>query len=218
MNMKKNQKVLLLLIVLLLLTLLCRSILTFKSITYKLDVNGKKITIKEVLDDSYYIEIKTAKKTYPFRIYQNLNKKRKIVKKVYLYKDKNIECILPIIDDRVYLDMMCYKDDILYDYHQIIEESKKIDKYANRIKLYNKQNFIDKFTDITQIGTVKFNNIDYLNHIIAITTYKGLIINNSEINLFKKDIYNNKLSLFTKGYYLVADYENDYSYGYIQFE
>ena len=56
----------------LVLVLICRSILTFDSINYKLNIDGNKIKIKEIVNvDNYYIEIKTDKNIYPIRIYTN---------------------------------------------------------------------------------------------------------------------------------------------------
>lgn len=213
--MKKKYKILLLIFILIILILLCRKVLIFDSISYKLNVDGNKIKIKEMFEiDNYYIEIKTKNNVYPFRIYEDLNDKRKIVKDIYLYKDKNIECILPVINDNLYTDMMCYKDNILYDYSTLVNENNSLDKYVESIELYSNNNFKNESIDTKIIGTVKYNKFNNVNNIVAITTYKGLIINNKEIKLFEKDIYNNKISTFIDNYYLIADYEKDYSFNY----
>lgn len=211
--MKRKVKVLVLLLVLLILTIICKNILTFDSISYKIKVDQNKIKIKEIVNkDNYYIEIKTGKNIYPIRIYDNITKKRKIVKDIYLYKDKNIECILPVINNKLSIDMMCYKDETLYDYHTIIGDNNSLDKYVDSIKLYNLNNFQNKHINKKTIGTVKYNIFNNFNNIVAITTYKGLIINDEEINIFKKDIYNNNLSTFIDNYYIIADYEKKYSF------
>ena len=46
----------------------------------------------------------------------------------------------------------------------------------------------------------------------VISTYNGLIINDKKIELFEKDIYNNKLSTFINNYYIIADYDKNYSF------
>lgn len=211
--MKKKTKVLVLLFFLIILIIICRSILTFDSITYKLNIDGDKIKVKEIVNnDNYYIEIKNNKNIYPVRIYDDLNNKRKVVKDIYLYSDKNIECILPVINDKLYTDMMCYKDEILYDYHTLIGENDSLDKYVDSIKLYNINDYKNNEIDTKSIGTVKYNIFNNVKNTVAITTYKGLIINDIEINLFKKDIYNNELSIFINNYYVIADYEKNYSF------
>jgi len=211
--MKRKVKVLVLLIILLILGMLCKRVLTFDSISYKIKVDDNKIKVKEIVNkDNYYIEIKTDKNIYPIRIHNDIMKKRKIVKDIYLYKDKNIECILPIINDELLIDMMCYKDELLYDYHALVGENYSLDKYVNSIKIYNINNFKNKEINKKTIGTVKYNIFNNFNNIVAITTYKGLIINEEEINIFKKDIYNNNLSVFIDKYYIIADYEKKYSF------
>lgn len=213
--MKKELKVLILISILMALILVCREILIFDSISYKLNIDGKKVKIKEILEiDNYYIEIKTDNNVYPFRIHEDLNNSRKIVKDIYLYKDKNIECILPVIDDTLYTDMICYKDDIIYDYHTLTNENNSLDKYVESIGLYNKNNFKNESIDTKTIGTVKYNIFDNIKNKVVITTYKGLIVNDQEIKFFEKDIYNNKLSTFIDNYYIIADYEKDYSFNY----
>lgn len=213
--MKKKTKALILLVILIILILICKRILTFDSINYKLDVDGNKIKIQEILyEDNYYIEIKVNNNIYPFRIYENLNNKRKIVEDIYLYKDDSIECILPIINDKLYTDMMCFKDEILYDYNTLIGENNLLDKYVESIGLYNINSFKNNSVDTKNIGTVRYNIFDNITTTVAITTYKGIVINDKEINLFKKDIYNNKLSVFIDNYYIIADYESNYSFNY----
>lgn len=213
--MKKKTKFAALLIILIILIIICKSILTFDSINYKLNINENKLKIKEIVNnDNYYIEIKTNKNIYPFRIYEDLSNKRKVVKDIYLYKDDNIECVLPVINDELYTDMVCYKDEILYNYYNLVGNNTSLDKYVNSIELYNINEFENKAINTETIGTIKYNIFTNLSNTVAITTYKGLTINDNEINLFKKDIYNNKLSTFIDNYYIIADYEKNYSFNY----
>ena len=100
MNKKKN-KVIILILLLIILILICKKVLTFDSINYKINVGDTKLKIKEVLSQqNYYMEIKSDSKIYPFRVYYDLSNKRKIIDKIYFYKDKNIECILPVINKK----------------------------------------------------------------------------------------------------------------------
>ncbi len=211
--MNKKYKLIILLIVLIILIIVLKQILTFNSITYKLNIDNNKINIKETYKDNYYIELTFNKKVYPFRIYKNLNK-RKIIKDAFIYKDDSVECVLPIIDNSLYTDMMCFKDDILYDYNSIKGEFINLDKYVESIDLYNSNNFDNTILDTKIVGTVKYNTFDNFDKITAITTYNGLFINGESIELFEKDIYNNKLNAFIDGYYITADYESTYTFRY----
>ena len=211
--MNKKAKIFMLVFSIIILIIMCKSILTFDSINYKINLDGEKIKVKEIFDNNnFYIEIKTDKKIYPFRIYNKLNKKRKIVKDIYLYKDKNIECVLPIINNGIEIDMMCYKDDVIYNYYILKDDNNNLDKFVNSIELYNINDFKNEAIDTKTIETIKYNKYSNLTNKTAITTYKGLIINEEKIDLFKKDIYSNKLSTFLNNYYIVADYESSYTF------
>ena len=209
--MNKKNKLLLLIVIFLILVLICKAMLSFKTINYNIGENK----ISEIYEDGkYYIEIKTKKHIYPIRVFNSINNKRKILKKLYIYSDKSIECVLPIINSTIYSDFICYKDGIIYNYHDIIGENKKLDQYIEKIEEYNINDFKNENGKEKQIGIIKYNIFKGFNHKIAITTYKGLIINDMELNIFKKDIYNNRISTFINNYYLIADYENEYSFNY----
>ena len=213
MKLDKKNKTLVLFLIIIILIIICSSILNFSSIDYKLNVDGNKIKVKEIVEkNNYYIEIKTNKKVYPFRIYNDLNNKRKVVKDIYYYNDKNIECILPVINNNLYTDITCSKDGILYDYYNIVETNINLDKYVESIGLYNLKNYQNKSDDIKIIDTINYYVHKNLNKITSVTTYNGLIINDKQIKLFDTDIYNNKLSAYVNKYYIIADYNNKYTF------
>lgn len=212
--MKNRKKIFILSILLLILIILCIVILKFDNTTYKINVDGKSMTIEERhYNDSCYITIDSGDKIYPFRVYDNFNR-NKLVSKIYFYVDSSIECVLPIINDKVYVDMMCYKEDILYDYNSIIGENKDLDDYINTIKQYDLSKFKNENIHYENIGTVKYNLYDEFNKISALSTYNGLVINGREVKIFEKDVYSNKISTFVNNYYIIADYEKNYSFNY----
>ena len=212
--MNKKNKLIVLVIFLLILIIIFKKIFVFESINYKLNINGNKVKIKETYNDSnYYIEISTSKNTYPIRLYNNFSKKRKIVENIYLYSDESIECILPIIEEKAYTDFICNKDGLLYNYNSI-DNIPNLDKYVEGINLYNKKIFSGNPNSIKVINSIKYNKYSNFKNISAITTYNGLIVNDSEIKLFEKDIYNNEISAFLNQYYIVANYEDKFSFDY----
>ena len=211
--MKKQVKLILLIILLLVLFIIFKRVFNSKTVNYSLNINDKKIKIEESYTDIYNINISTPNNVYPLKIYDDINNKRKIVKNVYIYNDKNIECILPIINNNIYTDVMCYKDEVLYDYYTLIGENKNLDNYVSTIKEYDQSLFKNEFNTTKDIGTIKYNTKSF-NKYIVMTTYKGLIINGNVINLFNKDVYNNKISAFVDKYYIIADYESTYSFNY----
>lgn len=213
--MNKRKKLIIFLFLLIILVLICRAILKADVIKYKLSYEKQTFEIKETYSDNYYIEIETDNNVYPVRIYKDLNNKRKIIDKIYYYSDGNYECILPIIQGELEIDFMCYKDNIIYNYNSLVGESNKLDKFVNDIKEYDKSKFEDNLNNVENINnTVKVYTNNNISNLVAITTYRGLIVNNEEINLFTDDVYTNKISTFINNYYIIADYETNYEFNY----
>ena len=208
--MNKKSK---LIILLLILILICKSIFIVSSISYKLKYENNEFSIKEIYKTHTYIEIKSKDKIYPIQLYNKLKNKR-IINKIYYYKDETHECLLPIINDKIIIDMMCYNNNTIYNYSTIVGNNLELDNYVNSIDLYDINKFKDNIDNIHSINTIKLYKDNNINNIVAITTYKGINISGSDINLFETDIYNNKLSTFVDHYYLIADYENNYEFKY----
>ncbi len=212
--MKEKNKVYLLLVILMILIFLCKLILNVKTLNYKLKYNKETFSISETYKNkNYYIEIKYLDKVYPIRINSDKNK-RKIVNKIYSYKDNDYECILPLINDEIKIDILCYKDNILYNYKDIIGLNSKLDEYIKNIGEYEIDKFSDNISVDKTINTIKYYKNNIVDRIVAITTYKGLIISGMGIELFKNDVYNNKISAFVDNYYLIANYDNIYDFDY----
>jgi len=167
--------------------------------------------------NNYSYEIEINNKVFKFQIFHNFYKQNKIIEKIKYYKDDNYECILPIFkNDLILVDMMCLNNDIITYYHdikdneQLTEFIKTIDEYD--IKLNN-----DNYQIINNLKVYKNNLLD--NHYIGITNYKGIYNISSKFNstvynisLFNKDTYNQKLGVFVNGYYVVADYDDNYTF------
>ena len=211
--MRKESKVILLLALLVLLIIICESLFSSNNYIYSIKVKDTKVLIKEIIEpNNYYIEIKTDSHVYPFRLFEKYKNNAKIIEDIYIYSDDNIECILPIINNHIYTDIMCYNNKVLYDYSNISNSNSKLDEFVSNIKHYDKSNFKNNFEEGNKVGIVKYNKLINFTGNISITTYKGLIINNNSIELFSKDIYSNKLSLFVDNYYITADYSKQYSF------
>ncbi len=208
--MNKKTKLIILLIALIILIILCKIILIPNIVEYSIVSNDKKFNIEE---ENTYIKISDDKNVYPIRIYRE-NKKRKIITNIYSYEDEDTSCILPIINDSIVVDMMCYKDNIIYNYSNIVGLNKDLDNYVNSIKEYDINKFKDNLDNKKVIDVTSIYSNNNFNDIIAITTYKGIIVNSNYIEIFKKDVYDNKISAFLNNYYLIADYDNNYEFKY----
>ena len=203
-----NKKILLIPIILVIIVIFIKSI-NKNTIKYKIKTNDHSYSIIEKKNKTnYYFEISYNKKVYPLTIF-NLNKGKKQITKIYDYISDEYQCILPIFGNKALTDIMCYKDDVIYNYQTIKDTDAMLDKYVESIKEYEQYN---KKTDSAD----KFNNTityyDEINKKVSITTYKGLIISKEEVKLFDRDVYNNKISTYVDNYYITADYNSNYEF------
>ncbi len=212
--MKKKIKILILLIILIILILCCKNIFYIKSLNYSLDYKEEHFNIYEKYEDgNYYIEIKHKDKIYPVRI-DKKNTNKKIINKVYYFKDNTYECLLPVIDNKILTDIMCYSGNIIYNYHDVVGKDNKLDEFVATISEYNINQFKDNNIKKKTINNVDLYTENNIQKNIAITTYNGLVTDFVNIKLFDTDLYNNKISAFVDNFYLVADYENQYEFKY----
>ena len=118
---EKNKLIALIIILLILIYILGKLIkansleLLSKDIPYLELPNNSLLLTKytnKILNDmkkDLYFEITNGKFIYPISIFDSIKEKR-LINKIYSYKDKEYSCILPIINNDIYTDIMCIKD------------------------------------------------------------------------------------------------------------
>lgn len=186
----------------------------------KFEINESYISNQKNEKNSYYIEINVDNKLFNFRLYDNLKKAKKIVRKISYVKGKEYSCLLPIFDDgKILTDSLCIKNDYKIYYNNIVGQDEIIDNYMNKISEYN----IDDFKDDSEVTNVK-NNIKIYDNIkdnlyFGLTSYKGLYNINyritnkiTEVDVFNNDVYNPTISTQINQYYIVADYNSTYEF------
>ena len=186
----------------------------------KFEINESYISNQKNEKNSYYIEINIDNKLFNFRLYDNLKKTKKIVKKISYVKGNEYSCLLPIFDDgQILTDALCIKNDYKIYYNNIVGQDEIIDNYMNEISEYN----IDDFKDDAEVTNIK-NNIKIYDNIkdnlyFGLTSYKGLYNINyritnkiTEVDIFNNDVYNPTISTQINQYYLVADYNSTYEF------
>ncbi len=185
---KKIKKISLLILILLVLML-------FIPKSYEINYNKDNIDIKEIYDNEnklYTLYLTYDNKVFPFKM---LGKgKKKIIDKVNIYNENNIQCLIPE-GKKLNFNPICYKDDSLVSYNLIDKFKKDNINYQN-----------DTFNKL---------NISYLNdkHYL-IWNYKGfysLGSKNQEIKLFNDDIYTINIATKVNDKLLIANYENKYT-------
>lgn len=208
--MKEKKKILVIILIILFLIIALLKIFNVKKITYVISYENNDFSVQELHKKNYYYYIVNSKEnTYPFKV--NIKRGRKNLNKVYYYKDDNYECILPIISNETYVDMMCYIDNILYDYNFLKGSNSRLDNYVSSIKEYNYTIFEDKVSSYKKNSGIEFYNND-IGHNIYISTYKGIANNTKNVNIFENDVYSNEISLFIDKYYITANYNSEYEF------
>lgn len=173
-------------------------------------------------NNSYYLEIDVDSNLFTYQTYKSFNNKSHIVRNVIYYQSDEYKCILPIfIDNKIITDVMCLKNNILYNYHSIQGQDNKIDSFVNTLNKYgyDKNQWVDNATIFKDedVEFYKDNLVD--NQFLVLTTYKGIYTinaNNSHkpkrIDLFSADVYKKPLSIIFENYYVVADYNSKYKF------
>ena len=185
---------------------------------HTVNYNVGNYNIKESLNtnhnDEYYFTIKNEKTKITFRVNKNYSKSEKIIKKIYNKKIDSYSCYMPIFkNNEILTDIMCLKDNTIYYAHDL--NNTNIKEYFKKYG-YTPKKYIDTSSKVTisNTQTLYKDNIPE-NDYIAIETYKGLTFFNgkeSGVKLFENDIYKKPISIFTGKYYVVADYNSEYTF------
>ncbi len=163
--------------------------------------------------DNYYFEITKGDIIFNFQI-DNLRQGSKLIKDIEYFKNVNYECMIPILRIKGdYLNVVCKKDGIYYNYSDIKGNDPEVDNFAVKYDHTYENN--DKVLK-DNANLFVYNNL-IKEHYIALEYYKGIyIINNKNgykrISLFEKEVYNKPLSALVNNYYIVADYNQEYDF------
>ena len=192
------------------------------TISYELITDKKKFSINETYTqnyddelDGYYIEIAHNENIFNFQTMSNFKKENYIIEDVYYYENEKYKCIYPIFktSDTI-TDIICKEGTDLIDYTKIKGIYPDIDTFASSIELYNSDNYIDNKDDKIEKDSLIYYKNNRKNEYISIENYKGIYLLNNDIEnikLFNKDIYTKNISGFIDKYYVVADYNKEYS-------
>lgn len=206
------------LIIFILLELLLYIFKTNHKITYQIKEKTDTYNIQEIYKKgTYHLKITTKTSTFALEVPNTFHKRKKIIKKIYSYKTKNITCIYPKLKKQTQnSNIICSKKSQTYSYE------------------YYKQNLAPFIKTLTKKGetspswsksTNQTKNLEtleaYQNNIpkntnIYIYNYKGFYkITNKKlekINLFKQDKYINHLGTQVDKYYIIPNYNEKYDY------
>ena len=198
------------------------------NINYDILTDGNVYEIKEILtynnkqeQKNYYFEIKYNGNSFPIQIFNTLNKGERVIIEIKSIVTEDYTCIFPIfIDGNILTDVLCQKQEVVYNYQNIKNKSAAIDEFVNNLDKYKSENYTDKLTNTidTEFMKIYKDNIEK-DYYYLMDDYKGINIigsnlenNINEIKLFGKDVYAKDISIPLNGYYIIADYNSEYKF------
>ena len=168
--------------------------------------------------NNYYIEIKDNSTNYNFKIYKNLLNREKIVKEIEKYAGNSYSCIKVKFYINEEIDIICNKNNILYNYSTIKGQDKILDqkiqktdyditKYIGTNDIYRKD-----FVKIYKNNLIKNKNMVILNYRGFYFVSDNMVNKIKDNNLYQNDIYKKKAFSY-KNYIILADYnqKNDFN-------
>ncbi len=171
---------------------------------YKIEYKVNDYEVKTIYKNSrFYFEIKKDI-TYNFDIYEKRKLSKTEIYKIEELELTNYSCIIPYIEN-IDTYPLCYdKENKEYIDYNLIDD-KLISEYQIKSNIDSKP---DK--DFVYYNLLKNN--EYM----ALWTYKGYIIMNGDsyknINIFKKDRYDNSISYMIKNTIYMPNYDEEHEY------
>lgn len=191
---------------------------TNHEVTYEIKDNKKIYKIEETYKkDFYYLKIIYKNNNYTIEVPNNFHKRKKITKKIYTYKTKDIICIYPALknkDNNSNIICSNSKTSSSYSYNK-----EKLTNFVKKLKKegYTSPSWKKQSNKQLKKGTIRaYPNRINENTYIYIYKYNGFYtVTNNDIgiiNLFENDSYNNKLGFYIDKYYVIPNYDEKYDY------
>lgn len=199
-------------------------------ITYEINSENNTLTIEETYTarkkndlNNYYFKVTINETPFYYQTYHDFKNYDKVITDVKYFKNDKYTCILPIfIKETILFDIKCFDGNEYYFYNSIRGESKSLDEYVETInvKNYSYVQFLPTTGDSIKESHFEFYFDNVLsNNYLGLTTYKGLYVvgggkndNLDFIPLFTKDVYEQNISSYADKYYVVANYNTEYSF------
>ena len=218
--MKKLLKIIIIVILLIIIyNLIFNVIIDRHDSDYKIKVSKNTYSIVENYDkNNYLFTIKdNKKKSFVYSYTKDLNNKKKIIDDIVVYKNKDLYCIGPVIDNKID-GIVCRLNNKLISYDYLVQKKDyRLNNLYTKIKKskydYNEKLFGNNLKSKEKYNTTIYSDIDE-NIYVTLWNYSRLfVINNSNINkkeLLKKDAYENNASILVDKYYITTNTDKSY--------
>ena len=194
-------------------------------ITYMVSEKGTKYKITENYTkrkknnrNAYYFDIKANDEHFIFQTYESFGHQQNLIQAIHEYRDDQVQCILPVLkENKVVTDMICKEQEDQIYYREIQGKYEKLDEYVSNLKLLQEsyRTFLKKENTV-KVGTSKiYTQALPDDKAIAVSDYRGITMINADgkkevQDVFKGDVYDQKIKALIGKYYLIADYEQPF--------
>lgn len=184
------------------------------TIDYVIKVNKTNYTISEQFEmkdrlSIYTITIQQNKLSYHFQFFIDYHKQKQIIKDLIVLKEKDIQCIYPILQDQKPSYLRCYDNKQEFSYNVLTQKYPKI---AQKFQKQLAEKDISLESEITIPKTYQEVTYypDYFEGVtITLWNYRYLYYLNDtnvkKISLFDKDQYENQYSIVVNQFYLIIN-------------
>jgi len=210
--MKKYRNFLIILFILMMIPIIIKTFQKKHNVEYKVgkyNIN-EKFYIEEK-SHNYEFKITNKNETYSFILNSNVNKRKKIIKDIKIYKKNNIKCIIPIYVKDISKDIYCLENNnqVSNYYLKDNDNFKSIIEDAKKYKV-NLPSDSEKYKEFKKIKVYQNNINDNTAYIIW--NYKGIyLLKNNELKQQKflnYDLYDNIMSTTTSNYFVLFENSN----------
>ena len=190
--------------------------LSEKETTYKITENYTKR--KKNNRNAYYFDIKVNDEHFIFQTYESFGYQQNLIQAIHEYHDDQVRCILPVLkENKIVTDMICKEQENQIYYHEIQGKYEKLDEYVSNLKLLQEAycTYLKKESAV-KAGTSKiYTQALPDDKAIAVSDYRGITMINADgkketQDVFKSDVYDQKIKAMIGKYYLIADYEQPF--------
>ena len=194
-------------------------------VSYEVKTDSGIVTINETLtvnkefSDGYYFEVIINGRNIPFKIFDKLNRKKRVIDDVKIYDGDIYTCYnIAIKGDYNISDIKCISNGIIYFYNTIKGRDSRVDS------LIASSNYDSSKYSVSNLSAVK-DGISYYkenytdNHKILISGYKGAYIFGNDVTgdarliaLHNSDQYTKAIEGLADKYYIGANYNGTHEF------
>lgn len=170
--------------------------------------------------NNYYFKVSVNDIDFSFQVLAEFKRGKQSIIAIDYFISPKYTCIFPIFEDnKIIIDALCYDNEKFLSATTL--NNTDVNNHFSTNEFYNRTNWLDNPSEQTGTSDVTIYGSNIVNgHYVGISNYVGGYIMSKEISnkllkdfkLFNSDVYNHSLGAFIGKYYIIADYNQQYSF------